>query len=113
MKIDHHDASQTRSIKMIASARRKARAIELRDLALKVIQREGKDGVISRIPVKSVRLEDLEMMYIPQVQGEALLDVWTDKKVFSIRWDKTGRTDIVNYKPGFWETALAKRSLDG
>jgi hypothetical protein len=40
------------------------------------------------------------------------LDIWWNNKVLNVEWSDDGRTDVVSYKPGRWESELERICKD-
>jgi hypothetical protein len=105
-----------------------ARALALRDLALKAVRERGawekarptnlmtlRDGEITiahRTPFQRQPEPSQKTKYYLALLGgpEPLpfgLDVWRRrKKVFSIEWDEDGRVAVASFTPGDWEAEL-------
>jgi hypothetical protein len=106
-----------------------ARALEIRANVLRVLpglgewRGEGKNrhlgakiGSISvsyRTPFQALPKVPEQLRYMQALLGgkDNLpygLDVWTpEKKVLNLEWDDAGTVEIVSFKPGEWEGALA------
>jgi hypothetical protein len=97
------------------------RAIELRDIALALVQARGtlqSESCKSTSTVHRVLIFDsdgFKILYrtpFQRLPGATIsygLDVWRNGKVLSIEWteDDDGRVDVICYKAGPWEAELA------
>lgn len=121
---------QKRSRKVLTAAKR-ARALTLRDAALKVVRRIGvwqeiRVGqssaqilfarlggiqVAYRSPFQRIFQLDEQVKYRAAQLGMALplpygLDVWAPNKVLNMEWDDRGSVALTTLRAGSWETEL-------
>jgi hypothetical protein len=84
-------------------------AQELRATALRILDRSGLDTILydpqKRHHTRQAEIGGLTIMH-SSPQGEQLLDIWQDRKVFSIAWDATGAIQVVSFRPGNWREIL-------
>lgn len=112
-----------------------ARVLEIRANVLRVLRDIGewsgeghnralgaKIGTISvsyRTPFQALPKVPEQLQYMRALLGgkDNLpygLDVWTpEKKVLNLEWDDAGAIEIVSFKPGEWEGALAIAASPG
>jgi hypothetical protein len=105
---------------MKASKNRLENAIQLRDAALRILSRIGRNTFVAnregghRHQVKQAKINGLTIM-CSWVGHEQLLDIWKDGKVFSIAWNET-RTpylvDLVAFRPGNWQGFLLRADVE-
>jgi hypothetical protein len=113
---------------------KRQRAIQLRDLALQVIQTSGSWSSSGEVKALKYRGDDLSILYrtpfqrLPETpdhikyMGAFLgvdtqnlpygLDIWSLRKVLNIEWDDKGRVILVSYKRGEWEKKLEALALE-
>lgn len=99
--------------------KRLAAAQAIRIAALDLVTREGIDRITSgpsrdgsriRIAARSVKDSDFEISYAKLGYAGDLLDIWTDRKVFSVWCGPDGTLDIVSFRRGDWESRLAEEA---
>jgi hypothetical protein len=106
------------------------RAIELRDIALRVVRqrgtwepvgpsmrmlsfRDGDLGISLRTPFQRLSEPPASVRYVAALSGQDAsnlpcgLDVWCPKKVLNIEWADDGRVLVVSLKRGDWEQRLS------
>jgi hypothetical protein len=98
---------------------KKARAIKLRDKALKVVRAEGKLSPLltgKTVLFKTLTFQSgyIEIHYRspfgPIHDAFVMpygLDVYCPKKVLVVEWDDAGEVHVVGFRPGEWEGKLA------
>jgi hypothetical protein len=98
---------------MNISAARLAEAIELRDIAVRLVMAHGVPRLVTtatgdcRHALNIAEIADLTIAYgNPSHSGEQRLDVWQQRKVFSIGWDRTGYVHVIAFNSGSWRDTL-------
>jgi hypothetical protein len=109
--------------------RRIVEALEIKASALRIIEAQGTLMRVSEIDLLHAKWKGLDIMYTPNVPDDPpelieraqrsgiaippitshLLDIWQDRKVFSIGWNDTGLVEIVRFQRGEWESLLSPR----
>ena len=94
---------------MKVSKAKLSEARQLRDAALRLLDREGLDTILSdrgtRHATRQIELDGFLIMH-SRPAGEQLLDIWQGPKVFSVAWDATGFLKVVAFRPGSWKDRL-------
>ena len=74
----------------------------------------GQISLLYRTPFQRLPPELSDLRYArARLGGKAILpyglDIWFDRrKVLNLAWDDNGAAELISYKPGEWETALAQ-----
>jgi hypothetical protein len=88
---------------------RLSEAKKLRDAALRLLDREGLDTILTdrgtRHRTRQIVLDGLLILHSRPV-GEQLLDIWEGPKVFSVAWDATGFLTVIAFRLGAWRDRL-------
>jgi len=101
---------------MKVSTQRLTRALQLRNAALRVLSSTGYDITIADFEKgychrsKQAKVHGLTIM-CSRPDRQWLLDIWTNKKVFSIRWNNGVTPYVVAFRPGDWETILVRLDI--
>jgi hypothetical protein len=102
---------------MKVSKARPEKALELRDAAMRILTRTGRNAIIADSErgychhVKRAKIDDLTVMY-SSPEGEHTLDVWQGTKVFSIAWRGTRTPYVARFCPGDWERILREKDVE-
>lgn len=94
----------------VSNARLK-KAIELRDAAVRILNRMGNEAIIADSErgychrTIQAKINDLAILYSRPEHGH-LLDIWRGRKVFSIAWTATRTPYVVAFRTGEWERTL-------
>jgi hypothetical protein len=101
---------------MKVSEARLREALQLRDAALRILNRIGRDVTVADSErgychhVRQVKINDLTIMCSRPERGQ-LLDIWQGKKVFSISWNATSRPYLVAFCVGSWKRTLTRADI--
>jgi hypothetical protein len=110
-------------------AKKLARAVALRDVALTVVSRTGRWERGSGVNLLTAQMGSLMISYrtpfqrLPARDGRLVakaaslglrlpqnlpygLDIWAPKKVLNLEWDDRGAVTLVSFKSGVWEAEL-------
>jgi hypothetical protein len=93
---------------------RHQRAVELRDIALTIVQQRGKEQPVrGRSPAlvyregKGRRSIRIAYRIEPKRGMRQTLDITLRAGLLSIEWSDDGRVEVLSYKPGPWERQIA------
>lgn len=98
---------------MKVSSARLERAVQVRDAALRVLRHTGYDFTIADTEkgychrTRKAKVDGLIIMW-SRPGHQQLIDIWVDKKVFSIRWNDAETPSLIAFRPGDWEAILMR-----
>jgi hypothetical protein len=101
---------------MKVSNARLREALQLRDAALRILNRVGYDITVADSERgychhnSQVKINDLTIMCSRPARAQ-LLDVWQGKKVFSISWNDGLTPYVVAFRPGTWMRTLTRADI--
>jgi hypothetical protein len=101
---------------MKVSKDRLREALQLRDAALRILNRVGHNITVANSErgychhSRQVKINDLTIMF-SRPGREQLLDVWQGKKVFSISWNDGSTPYVVAFRPGTWKRCLTRADV--
>jgi hypothetical protein len=101
---------------MKVSKARLREALQLRDAALRILNRVGYDITFADSGRgycnhnRQAKINDLTIMCSRLGRGQ-LLDIWQGKKVFSISWTDGLPTYVVAFRPGTWKRSVARADV--
>lgn len=101
---------------MKVSNARLREALQLRDAALRILNRVGCDITIADSGRgycnhnRQAKINDLTIMCSRLGRGQ-LLDIWQGKKVFSISWNDGLPPYVVAFRPGTWKRSLTQADV--
>jgi hypothetical protein len=93
-------------------------ALQLRNAALRILNRVGDDITVADSErgychhIRQVKIEDLTIMCSRPERKQQLLDIWQGKKVFSIWWSDGLTPYVVAFHPGTWKRTLTRADLE-
>lgn len=102
---------------MKVSRSRMEESLELRNAACSILERFGANIMIPDSSgnchrCKVVKINGLEIMRSRPFGGEWQLDVWRDRKVFSISWTDFGPLYVAAFSSGDWPGLLSKTAIE-
>ena len=89
----------------MATGERLARAIALRDAALKILRERGEVEVGSYSRT-TARVDNYEFASWSPRHGQHGVDIWAPNKVLNLMWEDDGSVEIVSFRRGTWEETI-------